>query len=146
MVLITLRWPEGPSFWELAYPFFAAVGVMGLLSTQFIGLSASTPKDMIATSTTGYYLAQQFGIMLGVTLAPAVTRKVFKYYLKEKLGTSTESLLVSIPGASSVVLSLKGDELGHKTGLKRSAVRTFFARTVAVCRTIELLAEFSSCS
>lgn len=94
-VLIAVRWPEGPSFWELAYPFCVSVGIMGLLATQFVGLSASTPKDMIATTTTGYYLAQQFGIMLGVTLAPAISRRVFRHYLMARLGTTPEALEVS---------------------------------------------------
>ncbi|KAB8216637.1 major facilitator superfamily domain-containing protein [Aspergillus novoparasiticus] len=96
LFLMSLRWPEDPSFWELAYPFLAVFTISGLLTTQFMGLSASTPNGMNSTTTTAYYLSQQFGMMLGFTLTPAVNRKILTYKLKDKLGTSTHALLVSI--------------------------------------------------
>ena len=93
-LLILLRWPEEPSFWELAYIFCASIGTSGLLATQFVGLSASVPKGMTATTTTAYYLSQQFGMMIGVTLTAAVNRRIFQHLLKQNLGTSAEALRV----------------------------------------------------
>ncbi|KAE8315917.1 major facilitator superfamily domain-containing protein [Aspergillus transmontanensis] len=124
--LMSLRWPEDPSFWELAYPFFAIFTIYGVLTTQFVGLSASIPKGMNATTTTIYYLSQQFGMMLGFTLTPAVNRKIFTYKLKQKLGTSTQ--------ARQTIRSVLKDErfVSSLPGPLQLAVRTCFLQSFRI--------------
>jgi hypothetical protein len=45
-----------------------------LVSTQFIGLSASAPKSRLATSISIFYLGQQLGIILGIVAAAVLLR------------------------------------------------------------------------
>jgi hypothetical protein len=58
--------------WEISYGFLAWVGMGMTLSSQFVALSASKPEKNAATSVTTYYLVQQVGFMMGITLSKAL--------------------------------------------------------------------------
>lgn len=90
-LLIAIRWPQGPSTWELLYTFCSGIGIGGLFATLFIGISASIPKNMSATAITSYYMSQQLGMILGVTLAAAACRRTFEAQLFRKLGAYPEA-------------------------------------------------------
>ena len=67
------------------------MGIGGLFATLFMGLSASIPKGMSATAITVYYMAQQLGMILGVTLAAAACRRAFEAQLFRHLGAYPEA-------------------------------------------------------
>lgn len=90
-LLIAIRWPQGPRRWELLYTFGSGMGIGGLFATSFMGLSASIPKDMSATAITVYYMSQQLGMILGVTLAAAACRRTFEAQLFRHLGAYPEA-------------------------------------------------------
>ena len=56
-----------------------------ILSTQFIGLSASAPKPQTATAVSTYYLSQQVGILVGVGASAAILRMDFRNALLRQL-------------------------------------------------------------
>lgn len=64
------------------------------LSAQFVGLSASTPEEYAATSITSYYLFQQAGTMIGITVTTVLQHLVFKEKLESTIGESPEDLKV----------------------------------------------------
>lgn len=74
---------------------------MGMtLSAQFVGLSASTPEEYAATSITSYYLFQQAGTMIGITLTTVLQNLIFEEKLETKVGESPEDMKVrKTPGS-----------------------------------------------
>jgi hypothetical protein len=80
--------------WELFYSFFFSWGLGMTLSAQFVGLSASTPEAFAATSITSYYLFQQAGTMIGITMTTVLQHLVFKEKLEAAIGESPEDLNV----------------------------------------------------
>ncbi|KAF7512506.1 hypothetical protein GJ744_001441 [Endocarpon pusillum] len=68
-LLIALRWRHGTNVWEALYVFPWGLSHGMLVSTQFIGLSASAPRSRLATSISVFYLGQQLGIILGIVAA-----------------------------------------------------------------------------
>lgn len=119
-ILILLRWPHGSTHWEFTYSFGAGAGIGGLLSTQFVGLSASTPEEMSATAITIYYLSQQIGEILGITLAATVSRGLFKGRLLRNLGTQPEDIKVSDPRA------IQGQLLGNEDLLTENTMPDYW--------------------
>ncbi|CEJ60628.1 hypothetical protein PMG11_09197 [Penicillium brasilianum] len=91
-LLITFRWPCGPSQWEVVYTFISAVGLGGVFSTQFVGLAASVPQESSATAITVYYMSQQLGMIGGTTLGATISQAVFRRGLLRKFGASEEGL------------------------------------------------------
>lgn len=94
-LLITLRWRHGTNIWEAQYVVLIGVGFGSLLSTTFIGLSASAPKPQLATAIGMYYLSQQFGEILGVSIAATILRGDFRNTLQERLGSRPDAKRVS---------------------------------------------------
>jgi hypothetical protein len=93
--LILPRWSLfEQKMWELFYSFFFSWGLGMTLSAQFVGLSASTPEEFAATSITSYYLFQQAGTMIGITMTTVLQHLVFKEKLEAKIGESSEDLKV----------------------------------------------------
>ncbi|KAJ5927973.1 hypothetical protein N7466_006929 [Penicillium verhagenii] len=96
IVPVTLgwRWPQSPTptIWEQLYPFGLGFGLGGSLAASFVGLSASIPDNVTAPAFTIYYLCQQVGMILGVTVASMISRGFFKTYLLRNLGQSADSL------------------------------------------------------
>ncbi|KAJ5263966.1 transporter [Penicillium angulare] len=83
--LLMVRWSEGPKLWELAYLAIHAIGHTGLITTLFVAISVAAPKDSGAGPITTYYLAQQIGMVVGVTATSVFTRNVFRSNLLESL-------------------------------------------------------------
>lgn len=84
--------------WEISYGFLAWVGMGMTLSSQFVALSASKPEHNAATSVTTYYLVQQVGFMMGITLSKALLSREIERRLmvafrneagRSKVGIST---------------------------------------------------------
>lgn len=93
-LLTAIRWRFRPSLWELAYVSLGYVALAGTLAAQFVGISASAPKEHSATAITTYYIFQQMGVILGVTLAATLSRQVFENALFQELGTDKDALQV----------------------------------------------------
>ena len=71
------------------------VGMGGFFSVTFVGLSASVPSQLSATAMTAYYLAQQLGMMMGISATSVTCRMVFKAYLGLKFADFADSLQVN---------------------------------------------------
>jgi MFS family permease len=90
-LLITVRWRHGTNIWEAQYVDLIGVGFGMLLSTTFIGLSASAPKPQLATAIGMYYLSQQFGEILGVSISATILRGDFRNTLQKRLGDQPDA-------------------------------------------------------
>jgi MFS family permease len=93
-MLLVIRLPQAPYYWEILFTIIIGVGMGGFFSVTFVGLSASIPDQMSATAMTVYYLAQQLGMMMGITATSVTCRMVFKDYLERKLADFTGSVQV----------------------------------------------------
>ena len=71
--------------WEAlgTFPFGLFAGIV--LSTQFIGLYHCAPKQYMATAISMYYMSQQIGIALGISLFSALLKREFQTTLQETL-------------------------------------------------------------
>lgn len=96
MILLTCRWPLGPERWELLYLVGAAAGMAGVISSTFVSLSAITPQEHSPAVVTIYYLAQQIGMIVGVTAAAIISRNCLRDGLLQTLGTGKESIQVNL--------------------------------------------------
>jgi len=65
-----------------------------VLSTQFIGLYLCAPKQYMATAISMYYMCQQIGIALGISISSSLLRKQFQATLQK--------MLVDVPGYQEV--------------------------------------------
>lgn len=94
--LIAIRWCFfDPSLLELAYPFGQGVGLGILFSTQFVALSAHSPKDFSARLITTYYLMQQIGAVVGVSVTSWLIRSSFAISLENEFGVTPDGMSVS---------------------------------------------------
>lgn len=93
-MLLVIRLPQAPYYWEIFFTIIIGVGMGGFFSVTFVGLSASIPDRMSATAMTVYYLAQQLGMMMGITATSVTCRMVFKNYLERKLADFAGSIQV----------------------------------------------------
>lgn len=82
--------------WEVSYGFLAWVGMGMTLSSQFVALSASKLEKNAATSVTTYYLVQQVGFMMGITLSKALISRDLErrliFALRDEAGRSEVSI------------------------------------------------------
>ncbi|CZT00091.1 uncharacterized protein RAG0_08238 [Rhynchosporium agropyri] len=80
--------------WEslITFPFGMFGGI--ILSTQFIGLYHCTAKHQMSTAITTYYMSQQIGIALGISLVSA--------FLKQEFHTNLQKTLVLVPNYQEV--------------------------------------------
>jgi hypothetical protein len=92
--------------WEISYGFFAWVGMGMTLSSQFVALSASKPEQNAAASVTTYYLVQQIGFMMGITLSKALLSREIERRLMFALRNEVERNQVSIHTIPQVILLL----------------------------------------
>jgi hypothetical protein len=69
-----------------------------MLSAQFIGLYMCAPKEQMATAIGMYYMSQQIGIALGISLGSSV--------LKEQFRDRLSQTMVDIPGYKEVCLQM----------------------------------------
>ncbi|KAJ5880815.1 transporter [Penicillium subrubescens] len=93
-MLLVIRLPQAPYYWEILFTIIIGVGMGGFFSVTFVGLSASIPNQMSATAMTVYYLAQQLGMMMGITATSVTCRMVFKEYLERKLADFAGSIQI----------------------------------------------------
>ncbi|OKP11188.1 hypothetical protein PENSUB_3210 [Penicillium subrubescens] len=106
-LLILIRWTiYQPQMWEISYGFFAWVGMGMTLSSQFVALSASKPEQNAAASVTTYYLVQQIGFMMGITLSKALLSREIERRLMFALRNEVERNQVSIHTIPQVILLL----------------------------------------
>ena len=82
------------------------VGMEGFFSVTFVGLSASIPSQTSAPAMTAYYLAQQLGMMMGISATSVTCRMVFKAFLERKFTDFAKSVQV-------IFLEFFGFYLGH---------------------------------
>lgn len=87
-----------PDAWEtlttLPYGIFGGA----MLSAQFIGLYMCASKHQMATAIGMYYMSQQIGIALGISVCSSVFKGQFRYTLHE--------VMVDIPGHKEACLWL----------------------------------------
>lgn len=67
-----------------------------VLSAQFVGLTASAPKDQSTTAISVYYLSQQIGTIFGVTASTALLRHYFRSILLQRLDYCDDRDVVSL--------------------------------------------------
>ncbi|KAJ5379820.1 uncharacterized protein N7496_002248 [Penicillium cataractarum] len=100
-LLILVRWTVyQPHMWEISYGFLAWLGMGMTLSSQFVALSASKPEQNAATSVTTYYLVQQVGFMMGITLSKALISREIEHRLMFALRDESGRNEVSIDAMS----------------------------------------------
>ena len=93
-----IRWPQGPQLWELVYLVIHAIGHTGIITTLFVAISVAAPKSSGAGPITTYYLAQQIGMVVGVTATSVFTRAVFRNDLLVKLAMEPNATEVGVSG------------------------------------------------
>lgn len=96
-LLVFVRWRVGASLWESLYIFPIGLGFGATLATQFMGLSASTPNDQMATAISVYYLGQEVGVIAGIGISSAILHGVFRSTLVRRLIDSPEKHNVREP-------------------------------------------------
>jgi hypothetical protein len=82
--------------WEslATFPFGLFAGIV--LSTQFIGLYHCASKQHMATAISMYYMSQQIGIALGIS--------IFSAFLKQEFKTTLQKTLIAVPNYQEVGL------------------------------------------
>ncbi|KAL4796458.1 major facilitator superfamily domain-containing protein [Aspergillus venezuelensis] len=131
--LILIRWNiYEPYFWEAIYPFILFAGLAMLYSAQFVALAALAPKECEATAITTYYLSQQVGVVTGVAVTNAMSRRVFKWRLEGVIEGDGESL--------ELVKHLISDRLAlaDLPMPLRETVRVVFRQGYMVCPAVAL--------
>lgn len=96
-VPIFFRWRVGAMLWESLYIFPIGLCFGIILATQFMGLSAHTPKPQMATAISVYYLSQEVGNIAGVGISSAVLRMDFHHTLVRRLADSPDKYRVRDP-------------------------------------------------
>ncbi|KAJ6138298.1 Major facilitator superfamily domain general substrate transporter [Penicillium samsonianum] len=83
--VLALIWRSSASYLSLIPVFFAGTGMAGLFTTQFVALSARSRGGHARTTITAYYLAQQLGLIIGVTTSATIVRTLFANDLRRSL-------------------------------------------------------------
>lgn len=90
-ILIGMPWPDDPIIWEMICYLGLGIGVGGTLVCTFTALSVSVPKEMTATAMTNYYLCQQLGLVVGVSVTSAASQGLFERYLVHDISGDDKS-------------------------------------------------------
>ncbi|KAE9370966.1 MFS general substrate transporter [Stipitochalara longipes BDJ] len=100
-LVILLQWSHPIGTWDAltTFPFGFFAGVV--LSTQFIGLYLCAPKQYMATAISTYYMCQQIGIALGISISSSL--------LKQQFQTTLQKILVDVPGYKEIIRSILTD-------------------------------------
>lgn len=127
MKLVAGVWEEILS----TFPF----GLFGgaVLSAQFIGLYNCTPRQYMATAISMYYMSQQIGVALGISISSGLLKHQFKATLQR--------VMINIPGYTEVSpirhifkRKRKKSDLYHQQIIKRilddSSVVTLFPEEI----------------
>lgn len=83
--VLALIWRSSASYLSLIPVFFVGTGMAGLFTTQFVALSARSRGGHARTTITAYYLAQQLGLIIGVTTSATIVRTLFANDLRRSL-------------------------------------------------------------
>lgn len=78
--------------------FYAGMGlgVGGIFVCTFSALSVSVPSQMTATAMTNYYLCQQLGLVVGVSVVSSASRAVFEKGLSQDIPLSKDKSQVRV--------------------------------------------------
>ncbi|PBP19900.1 hypothetical protein BUE80_DR009275 [Diplocarpon rosae] len=100
-LLILLQWSHPIGTWAglEVFPFGLFAGVV--LSTQFIGLYSRASKQEMATAISMYYMSQQIGIALGISLTSSLLNQQFQSMLQD--------FLAGLPGHSEIIRRILAD-------------------------------------
>ncbi|TAQ83729.1 hypothetical protein B7494_g7949 [Chlorociboria aeruginascens] len=100
-ILILFQWSHPINTWEAltTLPFGLFAGIV--LSTQFIGLYICAPKQDMATAISMYYMSQQIGIAIGISLSSSLLKQQFQAMLQKTL--------VDVPGYKAIIKSILTD-------------------------------------
>ncbi|PMD58769.1 uncharacterized protein K444DRAFT_630453 [Hyaloscypha bicolor E] len=124
-LLILLQWSHSISTWEAlaTFPFGLFAGIV--LSTQFIGLYHCAPRQHMAIAISMYYMSQQIGIALGISISSALLKQEFKNTLQKTLIVvpNYQEIIKNILMDSSVVAMLPTDV---KELVRRSYLNSFW--------------------
>ena len=72
------------------------LGVGSIFVCTFTALSASVPSQMTATAMTNYYLCQQLGLVVGVSVVSSASRAVFEKGLSQDIPLSKDKSQVCV--------------------------------------------------
>lgn len=78
--------------------FYAGMGlgVGSIFVCTFTALSVSVPSQMTATAMTNYYLCQQLGLVVGVSVVSSASRAVFEKGLSQDIPLSKDKSQVCV--------------------------------------------------
>jgi MFS family permease len=90
-LLIFYRWRVGCLPWEAAYlvPFGITMGI--LLSTQFIGMTSTVPKERLGQCIGTFYLFQQLGRIIGPAFGLKLIDRTFERSLQKRFDSEAYS-------------------------------------------------------
>ncbi|KFZ05028.1 hypothetical protein V501_08740 [Pseudogymnoascus sp. VKM F-4519 (FW-2642)] len=110
-VAILIRWPHTIGVWEgimTTFPFGLFGGIA--LSAQFIGLYQCSSKQYMATAISMYYMSQQIGVALGISISSGLLKHQFHVTLQKIMtevpGYTKDQIIQRILDDSSVVALL----------------------------------------
>lgn len=96
-LLLIFRWHGNTSIWESLYIGPGGFGSGIILATTFVALAAGVEEAQMAIASTGLYLSQNIGGLVGASLASNV--------LQASLRTGLDSGLKNVPDRQTVCLS-----------------------------------------
>ncbi|PWY90955.1 MFS general substrate transporter, partial [Aspergillus heteromorphus CBS 117.55] len=93
---IYIQWQDGCSLLETVSIFFSGLTMGIVFSTQFVGMSASSPPSRLATCIGTFCLSQQLGFIVGPAAGLSLIQRVFGERLMDQLGLAKEQLVKQI--------------------------------------------------
>lgn len=84
-ILLSIYWHGHTNLWESFYIAPGAFGTGIISSSLFVYLAAGVDESQMAIASTGLYLGQNIGALLGVSLASNVLFNVLKSELAKRL-------------------------------------------------------------
>lgn len=84
-ILLCISWHGHTNLWESLYIAPGAFGTGVIGSSLFVYLAAGVDESQMAIASTGLYLGQNIGALLGVSLASNVLFNVLRSGLEKRL-------------------------------------------------------------
>ncbi|CAG8976828.1 hypothetical protein HYALB_00009092 [Hymenoscyphus albidus] len=130
-LLIIFQWSHSLGTWDILTTL--PLGLFGgmILSSQFIGMYHNAPKEQMATAIGMYYMSQQVGIALGITLTSSLFKQQFEATLKDTLANVPryEEIIKVILRDSSAIALLP---TGVRYLVSQSYLRSFWVVPVSI--------------
>lgn len=101
-LVILVRWSHPIGFWEeilTTFPFGILCGIV--LSAQFIGLYNCSAKEYMATAISMYYMSQQIGVALGISINSGL--------LKHQFGVTLRKITIDVPEYTEIIKNILDD-------------------------------------